>query len=389
MVWAALASAVGSACKTESLDHESVGASLSPERGAVSQRAELRIVDHAPDYVNTLESAAVLMDFDTSDPALGHRLVAPKAWSILQKDLEERPKPFEASTVSIVARSNEPSSPRVTVAVRDVPFEVPVDGLTRHALTGEGWAIERARWLPSPQGAYFDVVALRSIDGTPWVRRTTARAAGGRIFEVNALAQRSAWDAEQDALWASGASFELHHGAGRTRFETWHRYAGGRPALELAYPESWQAEAVSSAPAQVSAVDLRAVDAAGKALLGYVQVRAATADAGQPASPNERVAAVVQKLEKENVRVDGAVRRLSDDDDPRSIAVKGWQGTFAAAMKMPDGSAAELRIGLLDRPGLDVRILGLGPSRADDPIASLRVQRAFEIARETLKVAAK
>jgi hypothetical protein len=379
-VWLAL-----TGCKGDPEPSASVNLPLSP--GAASAAAgPLDIPELKSELVADLDKTSVLVDVDSPLPALSHRLMAPKGWSAQRIDSEGTGRPFEARTASVIVRDASPDAPSVTVAVREAPFEVPVDGLLRHVFAGEGWAVERASWVPGEAGLHFDVTGVKAKDGVPWVRRTTARAAGGRIFEVDSLSKRSDWDANKTPFLIAGATFELHEGADQTRLEPWQRVEAKSPGFELAYPKSWQAEAAPSSAKNVSAVNLRLLGAKDEVLLGYLQVRVERAPDKTSSPIGDRLAKAVEKLEHQNVVLEGQPRRLTEDEDPRAIVVNGWLGTFVAPAKMPDGSAADVRFGFLERHPIRLQVVKISPTLADDPIAALRAQRAFEIARQTFDV---
>lgn len=372
-------------CDEKSTEEQSAKLTPSPGETAPSVAGPLVVPDDAPAYLATLESTAVLADFEMAVPALSHRLPVPKSWALEKKDVPASAAPFDARVLSVATRDASPGSPSVTVIARDVPFEVPVDGLMKHVVTGEGWAIERARWIPGKKGVYYDVTAVKTSGGIERVRRTTARAAEGRFFEVNALAARSDWDDVKEIFWAAGAGFEQHSGAGQTRAEVWRRYEGQSPSFELAYPESWQPEQVPAPSGDISAVNLRLLNPAGEALLAYLQVRALVPSGAAPSSIEQRLADAIQKLQAQKLQPLEQPRRLSEDEDPRALAVKGWLGTFMARVKTPDGGSADVRLGFVDRSGAQFQLVGISPTLTDDPIAALRAQRTFEIVRETLR----
>lgn len=377
----AVAALVG-ACKDSATD--SARLPLGPAKAAQAS-GSLGIPDDAPEYVANLEASAVLADFETGVPGLGHRFAVPKSWGFVEKKVLASAKPFEARVLSLSTRDPKPDAPSLAVAVREAPFEVPVDALSRHVLAGEGWEIQRARWVPGRSGLYFDVVALKDSGGEPWVRRLTARAAAGQIVEMNALARRSDWDSVKEAFWAAGATLELHQGATETRLEGWRRYSGRSPDFELAYPESWQPEAASPSAPSTSAVNLRLLSPSGTALLAYLQVSARAPSEGAANPTDERLAAALEALARQNIQPKQPPRRLADAEDPRSLAVAGWLGTFVAPVQTPDGGAAQVRVGFLETSQAQFQLVGLSPTLVDDPIAALRSQRAFEIVRETLR----
>lgn len=72
-------------------------------------------------------------------------------------------------------------------------------------------------------------------------------------------------------------------------------------------------------------------------------------------------------------------------DDPRSEVVQGWLGGFAGETKLADSDAA-LRLGYLRLADVTFSLLALSAPVRDDTLAALRTQRAFEIARDTLRL---
>jgi len=328
---------------------------------------------------------AVVAAFEAPVPGLAHHLMVPKGWLFSQTQGRQRAQPFEATELSVTTRDSAPNSPSITVAVRDVPFEVPVDALTTRALTEDGWTIERARWVSAGGASYFDVTAVKALGGLEWVRRTTARAAAGRVFEVNALGKRGDWDAVKEIFWAAGAQFEVQKDAGQTRMEGWRRYEGQAPAFALAYPESWQPEVVPAPATDTAAVNLRLMDPLGKVLLGYLQIQAQVPVTDDSHAFEGQLDRALEKIRRQDILPIETPRRLSEAEDPRALAVPGWLGTFVADVQTPDGGSAQLRLGFLDQPDAQFQIIGISPTLEDDPIAALRGQRAFEIARQTLQ----
>jgi hypothetical protein len=127
------------------------------------------------------------------------------------------------------------------------------------------------------------------------------------------------------------------------------------------------------------------MDRLGKVLLGYLQIQAQVPAAGGSHAFEGQLDRALEKIRRQDILPIETPRRLSDDEDPRALTVPGWLGTFVAGVQTPDGGSAQLRLGFLDQPDAQFQIIGISPPLEDDPIAALRGQRAFEIARQTLQ----
>lgn len=165
------------------------------------------------------------------------------------------------------------------------------------------------------------------------------------------------------------------------------RVADTAPQFAVAHPATWLVEPVQSPPEGVSALDLRLVDAAAEQLLGYLQVKAEARENGDPPpSLDERRAEVVLHLSRTGiVAKDDSFEWLTEENDPRSIAVDGWVGGFDFIGEV-NGTEVALLAGFVDRGGVTFTFTLLGPLPSADLLGALRCRRVFEIARATLEL---
>jgi hypothetical protein len=221
--------------------------------------------------------------------------------------------------------------------------------------------------------------------------RTTAHTDGGRVFSVNTLCARSHWEAAKEIFWVAHVSFKLLAGTGVAQLETWKHFEAEDPDFRISYPFSWTAEPVSSAWAGVSAVDLRLLDAEGRVLLGYVQIKALRDSTQSSQLPLSALRDdCLDKLRRSfGYTPSQPFVPLTEADDPRGEAVDGWLGGFAGEEKASDNgsdTAVAVRLGFIRRGGVTFSLIALSAPVRDDALAALRTQRAFEIARDTLEV---
>jgi hypothetical protein len=136
----------------------------------------------------------------------------------------------------------------------------------------------------------------------------------------------------------------------------------------------------------VSALDLRLLDADAEELLAYVQVKAARRAGEAPElTLEERIERALENLTRSGLTPDEeAPRPLTEDDDPRSIAIEGWRGGAVLTGKIA-GGVVSVRLGFVDRGNTRFTFTLLNPPLQDNPLVALRGLRVFEIARATLE----
>jgi hypothetical protein len=279
----------------------------------------------------------------------------------------------------------DPHAPVIAITSTPVPFEVPIDALAQQSFAAEGWQIVRARWFPGPAGLFYDVTATRIVNDVPEVRRSSLRNLGSDIITVNCFCGRDWWEGAKEIFWVAHMTFELL-ATRQTRMEAWAEAATNRgPRFAVEYPLSWWEEEAEGDDPNISGIHLRLVDAKQETLLAYVQAKLAQRAAGASANLDQLQASATSALARAGVEIGGALRPLSEDDDPRAAAVKGWLGGFQGEGKLGT-SEVRLRIGFVDRDGHDASFLMISPLLLDDPLTALRAQRAFEIARSTFAI---
>jgi hypothetical protein len=350
----------------------------------------LDIPQQAPFLQATLEHSHVRMAVEPNDDAgLAYELLIPKTWAYSR---EFGPVPtgmLIARGIGFFAGAAEPGSPVIAVTITKVPYEIPIDVWARATFLHEGWEIVAAGWFPGANGLYFDLTGIRVVNDVSEVRRSAVRVRGTDIFTVNCLTARKHWDAVKELFWLAITSFDLAK-AGPTRMEPWLEAnvaaSADRPGFTVAHPATWLSESVTPTPEAVSALDVRLLDAEAERLLGYLQVKALRR-APQPAPPASDALKVeaLASVERSGFATGAELLPLTEDDDPRSIAVEGWLGGFTADGTIAGGDVS-LRLGFVVRGDVVFTFSLLSPRLANNPLNALRAIRVFEIARATLSL---
>jgi len=350
--------------------------------------ADLDIPVTAPSVLAAIQETHVNLKVTPNDnDLLAYSLAIPKPWAYSRQFGPVATGLLETQGLGFFAASAEAGAPLIAVTVTPIPFEIALHTWARLAMADDGWTVVSARYLPGPYGLLFDVTGTRLAGEVEEVRRTTARVDGGNVFCVNAMCARSRWDAAKEIFWAAHVTFELLGGAREDRMEPWLAATTEGPAFRLAYPRSWLAEPLAGPAGQeVSAVYLRLVDAEGKTLLAYLRVQAARAAGGQPAPSLEELReSALSQVASAGVAPAGPLRPLSEEEDPRALAVEGWLGGFAGEARMGESDVA-LRLGFVRLGEVTFSLSLLSPLTGDDRLAALRAERAFEIERFTLEL---
>lgn len=212
------------------------------------------------------------------------------------------------------------------------------------------------------------------------VRRSSARADGGRIVCVNTTCTREHWDSLKEDFWAAHATFVLPRSTGRSQMEPWLRVRATRLVFETSYPRSWSSELAESASDDVSGIHIRLADLDQDKLYAYLLVRAKRRVETHGQSPAIWLDEALTMLERSGLVQTGELLRLGEAEDPRSIGIEGWRGGFTGEGRVRD---AELvwRLGFVERENVLFTLASYSPKPADDVLIALRAQRAFEIAR--------
>jgi len=343
----------------------------------------------APTLLDSIEQTHVNLRLTPNeDSKMAYQLGIPKTWAYSKTFGPVVEDLMTPQGLGFFAGSIAPGSPVIAVTVTRFPFEIPVDAWVKLTLARQGYTIVAAKYFPGPHGLFFDATAVRTLeDDRQEVVRTTAHVDGSNIFSVNTVCDRSKWDAAKEIFWIAHVSFQLVEGTGDTRMEPWKAAYGANPDFQTFHPFSWFGERVKQEWEGISAVDLRLVNAAQTVVLGYVQVKAQRA---LPGKPPRDVAALrddsLAKLKKSLGYVPShPFRPLTLADDPRSEVAEGWLGGFTGEAKTGTHDAA-VRLGYLRRADITFSLLALSAPVRDDTLAALRTQRAFEIARDTLRM---
>jgi len=329
---------------------------------------------------------ANLRSAPNDDPKLAYQLAAPANWSF-SKGSGAVAAGMTPQALGTFASSTVPGAPIIAVTVTHIPFEIPVDAWVRLSLAHDGYQLLAASYFPGPNGLFFDATAARMVGDRQEVLRTTARADGGNVFSVNTTCDRKDWDATKDIFWSAHLSFKPSQGSGSSDMEPWKYVYADSPDFQTSRPASWSGEKVKQQSKDISAVDLRLLNAAHSVVLGYVQVKAERAGAEGPARDlaalrDDSLAKVKRSLGYVPSR---PFQPLTLADDPRSEGVRGWLGGFAGEAKLADSDAA-IRLGYVRRGDITFSLLAISAPVRDDTLAALRTQRAFEIARDSLRL---
>jgi hypothetical protein len=319
---------------------------------------------------------------------LAYGIAVPRTWALSE---EFGPVPgglLRTQGLGFFTNAASAGAPVVAVTVTPVPFEIPVDAWTRHALEFEGWKIVQARFFPGPTGLFYDITGVRVVHDVEEVRRTTARSDGSNIFCVNTMCARDRWDAAKEIFWIAHVTFEILGGTGQDRMEPWIEARAADPAFHTAFPFSWNAEPATPPPGEqgVSGLELRLLDVKGEILLAYVQVRARRGQPGEKPRPLEALgAAALSRVEKSGFKPAGPLHPIPAAEDPRAIAVPGYRGGLAGTGAL-GSSDVLVRFGFVQLGEVAFTFTLLSPTTHDDLLVALRAQRAYEIARFTTEL---
>jgi hypothetical protein len=337
----------------------------------------------APTVLATLEQTHVVLELTPDHaPRLAYNLAVPREWAYSSEFGPVAHGLLHAQGIGLIAGSMDPHAPVIAVTSTPVPFEVPIDGWAKQSFAAEGWQIVRAQWFPGPNGLFYDVTATRIVNDVQELRRSSLRNLGSDIVTVNCFCGRQGWEGAKEIFWVAHVTFKLL-ATRQTRMEVWAEAATQRgPRFAVQYPLSWWEEEAEGEDPNISGIHLRLADAKQETLLAYVQAKVAKRAPAAPADRDQLQASATSHLARAGVQLGGPLRPLSEDDDPRALAVHGWLGGFQGEGQLGT-SEVRLRVGFIDRDGHDATFLMISPLLPDDPLTALRAQRAFEIARAT------
>jgi hypothetical protein len=180
-------------------------------------------------------------------------------------------------------------------------------------------------------------------------------------------------------------TFALLGGKGETRMEAWLRGSAKSPDFATAYPMSWESDEAEFDSNALSGLHLRLTDDAQEHLLAYMLIRAQRQKPDDVATLDALLAKTIVTMQQSGLKLEGELRRLPDEEDPRASGVEGWLGGFVGAGHLADG-AILVRVGFVKRDDVVFTQVLYSPKLADDTLSALRAQRAFEIARSKLQL---
>jgi hypothetical protein len=342
----------------------------------------------APGVLKTLDKTHVNLRLTPNeDHLLAFSILVPNDWAYSKELGPVSSGPFETRSLGLIAGDITPGAPMIGITVTQSPFEIPVDTWLTSSLRAEGWTVVSTKWIPGPFGLLFDAVGTRALGGTPEIRRTTAHVDGSNIFCVSSFMTERHWEATKEILWVAHASFELLAGTKLAQMEPWLSARAPGLGFELAYPRSWSAGPVSTSTAEVAAVDVKLLDTTQEILMAYLQVRGeAMVPSIPPPRPEALLTETVSRLGRSGFSLRGALRPSTGEDDPRAAAVSGWAGGYVGKAHLGTTDLV-MRLGFMIRDGASFSFALASPSIEDDTLVALRAQRAFEIARATLRMA--
>jgi hypothetical protein len=347
----------------------------------------LDIPQQANSLMSTLEDTHARVEVEPSAlPHLGFEIVVPRGWAVSSSFGPVPSGLFESKGLGFFACDTSEGAPVIAVTATTIPYEVPVDLWARMVLEHEGYEIVSASWFPGASGLFFDITGVRTEGETRYVRRSGVRNLGNEVLCVNCMCVEGHWNAAKEVFWIALSSFELTQPGG-TRMEAWARGVGVEPGFEFAFPGTWLGEPVGAAPPGISAVDVR-LPGEDEPLMAYLQVRAERLTQGQGVSLASLEASAHARLASSGYQPSEPAAPLTEAEDPRSAAVKGWLGGFFDRGRLLEGEVW-VRRGYIERDGLAYSLLLISPLRSSNPIVWLRAQRTFEIARATLATLAK
>jgi hypothetical protein len=346
----------------------------------------LEIPYKAPFTLATMEPTHAHMEITPDDDAdLRFELALPKSWAHSKPLAPASDAPHEPRELASFAQSAERGAPVVAVTLTTVPFEVPIDTWTRLRMEAEGWSVIGGSWFSGPNGSFYEVTGMRTVDDLQFVRRTSARVDGSKIFSVNTLCARDRWELAKQDFWTAHVTFALPGGKPETRMEAWLRGGAKAPDFATAYPMTWETDEAEFDSNTLSGLHLRLTDATQENLLAYMLIRAQRHQPDYVATLDALLVKTIATMQQSGLKLEGELQRHPSEEDPHAVAVEGWLGGFVGAGHLADGGIF-VRVGFVQRDAVVVTLVLYSPKFADDTVVALRAQRAFEIARSKLQL---
>jgi hypothetical protein len=314
------------------------------------------------------------------DPTLAFDLVLPRKW-VHSTQLGPVPQAvLQESGLCWFTVSLEPGAPSVAVTSTVIPYELPLDSLMQALFQREGFEVVKGSWFPGPLGLFYELTGTLERDGIQFVRRTSARADGARMVCVNSACAVEHWNSYKEIFWVAHVTFSLLKSSGSSQVEPWVRARTRGLSFEVAYPQSWSSELVEESSHDDSGIHVRLADIDEDKLYAYLLARAQRRPQVTTESSAVWLDIALRMLQASGLEQLGGPARLSDEEDPRSIAVEGWRGGYYGVGRIRD---AELywRVGFVVQRDVLTTFVLYSPKKSDDLHVALRAQRAFEILR--------
>lgn len=343
----------------------------------------LDIPRSAPHVMASVQETHLNVEVEPSGAEhLTYRVVVPRTWPLSSSFGPVPTGMLETRGLGFFASANLSTAPVIAATATTVPYEIPLDAWARLAFAHEGYEVVDGSFFPGPNGLFYDVTGVRTVNDVVEVRRSGVRVQGNEIICLNCMCARDEWNFAKEVFWVAMISFQLTN-AKPTRMEPWLRGAAEKePAFELAHPATWTSESVAESPEGVSAVDIRLPGQDDK-LLGYLQIRAERWHGTAIPSLAQLDASALVRLKNSGFEPTEEAKPLTEDNDPRALSVKGWIGGFSSDGTFMAGEVTTRR-GFIARDGVMYAFAMLSPRTANNPLVALRTLRVFEIARATV-----
>ncbi|HTU60229.1 MAG TPA: hypothetical protein VMF89_17385 [Polyangiales bacterium] len=344
---------------------------------------KIDIPDKAPDVLANMAQTHANVELESDeDASLNFSVALPKSWIQRKAPANFRQALFPARALATFApEPKNGGAVAVVAAVAPITHEIPLDAWSRATFEQEGYKIVDAHWFPGPSGLFFDITGRRTEPNGEIVRRSSVRQDGARLFMLNAISPIDQWDEVKGNIWAAHMTFELLKARGGTAEER-RKIVARDPGFRIEYPESWEAEVGKARDRGVSGVHLRLPTPDNTDLAAYLFVRAAAAADGGVDALLEKA---LQVAAKSGLSAQAKPVWLTDEEDPRSIAVEGYLGGYSVPARMGTGDII-LKLGFVRREGLDFMFVLCSPKPSVDLLNALRAQRTLEIARASLEL---
>ncbi len=270
--------------------------------------------------------------------------------------------------LALFAIPPRPDGPRLHVSAQSLQWEVdPLEWL-RWLAVGEGWRVAMLRTHREPGGPWYEIGALREVEGVAVVRRTKAVRTGGRVVCCDASAPLDIWEPWHDALWLSLDGFHL----GQSRGGAVEALLAHDEALvRFAVPGSWESRTRAAEGDGSTSMARIARDAQRGAAL---KVQAQRLD-GAP-SAQQRRDSLWREMREGGAHL-GAV--LSAERPEFAALLPGWVGQWQAALQTSKGDGVVVVVQREDR-GVALDYILAAPAAGTDHIDWRRATRALDVA---------